>query len=480
MKKILIIGWTMLFSLCLAAQEKYSVVLEKAAEMSPYEAIYYLMGYQQDKPENPNVYYQLGNRCYDLLPTCDPLHQYRELSELLYRSRLFYGNCLHFAKEQKLVAAQYPEIASDEKKLTYAALENYLQPRLKEIEKKQAACDSIHNSFYRLVERYNSCQQHFSQFLSLYTREKTAHLNLTNQQRAELEELAREAEQLKPLIDSYLQALSLEPVKGYNPRFRWQPIELYRLDGLTATDFLQNDVALWDYTQWVERFLEEQKNDYERLYTDVENEYERLTLELKRYSVGARVSDRIDESVVGRCKRLELETPRAQALASMQTLVQLGSTEQQLAESKAPSTRELVPLLQLYKKCQELRKLVTSEEYTTSADSALLLAKQHICRLAQPLAITQQATRVSDINGEVVKYSVSEGEKVHCLLNMTDGWRCAIINTETNETRVQNLNYMLISRGVSLRVKDEQPFVLTAMPQGGWVLVTDKNIYFGD
>ena len=123
------------------AQEKYSVVLEQARNLSPYEAIYLLMDYQYWHPEYSNIYYQLGNLCYDLLPTRDPLHHYSELSTLLYQSRLFYGNCLHFAKDQKLPGWQYAELAQGQKRIEYPVLEQYIRPRLEEVKRLQKVVD---------------------------------------------------------------------------------------------------------------------------------------------------------------------------------------------------------------------------------------------------------------------------------------------------------------------------------------------------
>ena len=474
---------TIVFLLCttlLGAQDKYNAVLEKTSQLSPYEAIYLLMDYQQDHPQQASVYFHLGNLCYDILPSRDPLHHYRELNELLYRSKLFYGNCLHFAQDQKLPGWQYAVIANGEKKIEYDALKTYLQPRIDEVARRQKACDSIHNSFYRLVEQYNRCQHLFSQFLSQYAREKTAHLHLTDSQREDLERLAEEAEKIPSLIEAYQQALTLEPIRDYNPSFHWLPIELYRLDGLTTTDFMQNNIRLWDYYHWVEHFLREQNEQYERLYADVETEYEHLSLELKRYTIGAKVNGKVDESIVGRCARLELETPHAQALSSLQALTQLGHIEQQIGDSKKlNSVRELIPLLQLVRDGEKQEKKITAPSLRPTGDSAMALIRTHIAGLAQPLSLTQQATHTSAINGEVMQYNALEGEHVFSLLNMTDGWRCVVVEDGTNEVKVLDLNYMLIQRGTALRLQGETPFVITAMPDGGWALVTDKNISWG-
>ena len=64
--------------------------------MPAYEALYHMMTYQRFHPNQPSIYYRMGDVIYTLLPTKDALHDYDERAELLYKARLFYGNCLHF------------------------------------------------------------------------------------------------------------------------------------------------------------------------------------------------------------------------------------------------------------------------------------------------------------------------------------------------------------------------------------------------
>ena len=254
-KSVIIIIFGFLFASSLKAQEKYSVVLEQAQGMSPYEAIYLLMDYQYWHPEYASIYYHLGNLCYGLIPSRDPLHHYSELNTLLYQSKLFYGNCLHFAKDQKLPGWQYAELADGQKRIEYATLEQFVRPRIEEIKRLQTACDSIHFSFIRMSERYNRCQTLFHQFLDRYTREKSAHLHLLPEERLLLEALRLAADSLDADIAAYQTALNLQDIPSYSPRFHKEPITLYRLDGLTYTDFLQNDIAIWDYSKWASIFL---------------------------------------------------------------------------------------------------------------------------------------------------------------------------------------------------------------------------------
>ena len=465
MKRYFFIGLFCIACLSGMAQEKYSVVLEQSKQLSPYEAIYLLSEYQSWKPELPAVYYEIGNHCYDLLPTRDALHNYEELKTLLHQSRLFYGNCLHFAKDQKLPGWQYTEIAGDAKRIEYTQLEQYIRPRLEEIKRQQIACDSIHNSFVRMAERYNNCQALFADFLTRYTREKTAHLQLQPEERAMLVRLQQTADSVVKDIETYQQALTLQPIEGYNPTFRKEEIALYRLDGLTHTDFLQNDIALWDYSRWVTGFLNEQENVYERLYADIAKEKQQLDKQVDRYISGHSISGKIDESIMGRCARLGLHTSLTDSIQAMQQLARHGAAEQKIAKTAKPqSIREFIPTLQ-----------IAAANYSATPDSAQQLMTAHVIEMAEPLRIQQQATYTHPISGEVIRYAPQEGESVLCLLPDDKVFRCVV--SEEQGTRVLILTREMEIQRVALQINAEQPLVCTKIPGGKWALVTDKNLY---
>lgn len=466
MRRFLYIMIAVLFVPAVRAQEKYNVVLEQSKQVSPYEAIYMLMEYQYWRPELPGVYYELGNLCYSLLPTRDPLHHYDELNTLLYQSRLFYGNCLHFAKEQKLPGWQYEEIAQGQKKIEYDQLVRYIRPRMREVQRQQQACDSIHNTFVRMAERYNQCQSMFTAFLTRYTREKTAHLQLLPEERTLLKRLQQSADSLEMDIAAYQQALALQPVKGYQPVFRKEEIALYRLDGLTHTDFLQNDIALWDYSRWVQHFLDEQAEVYERLYTDVEKEYRQLLSQQSAYKSGRTISGHIDESLTGRCARLGLQTPKTDSVAALQTFVRHGAAEQMIAKSNPPqSIREFMPTL-----------LIAAENNSAVRDSAQQLMMEHVIKTAEPLRIMQQPVYTHPVSGETISYKPEAGESVHVLLPDDMLYRC-VLSSEQG-TRVMVLSREMEPLRTVIMVEQEQPLVFTKLTGNRWALVTDKNVYF--
>lgn len=449
------------------AQDKYSDILERTRSLSPYEAAYLLMNSLSTDPENASIDYHLGNIFYDLLPTRDPLHHYTELSTLLYQSRLFYGNCLHFAKDKKLPGWQYEPLANGQKRIEYAALEQYIRPRLDDIKRRQTACDSIHHTFVRMAERYNRCQSLFTDFLNRYTREKTAHIRLQPAERDLLQSLRLAADSLDTDIADYQRALTLQPIDGYTPAFRKEPIVLYRLDGLTHTDFLQNDIATWDYSQWVTNFLNQQQEVYQRLYADLAREEQQLRQQCAQYQAGQTISGQIDASLIGRCDRLELQNEQVDTIRLLQQRVLNAVAQQTIDQSAAPKTvRELVPLLQ-----------IAAARRDAVQDEAWLQINTRLIQLAQPLRTQMQATYTHPVSGDKINYTPAQGETVFALLPDDMGYRCVTIDAD-GAVCVLTLNADRSLHRQLLRQPDEQPLVFTRIPGRLWVLITNQHIYW--
>ena len=255
------------------AQDYFLETLDKANRTTTYEALYILSDYQQFLPSFAATYYHLGVRYYDLIHTEHPIRDYQEFKQNLYRTRLYFGNCLHYAKDQNLKPQHYAGLPYSGKKPEYADLERFIRAKLDTVAVISERSENVYQSYYRLVNRYALCRNMFTAFSELYKREKTAHLLLTDNDREQLTALQVQADSLQNDIQDLQAALQAYPVAGYNPQFTWAEINLYRLDGLTNTDLLQNKVVLWNYAAWVRHFLSEQEEVYTAFYDAIDIEY---------------------------------------------------------------------------------------------------------------------------------------------------------------------------------------------------------------
>ena len=124
-----------------------------------------------------------------------------------------------------------------------------------------------------MVERYSVCRRMFTEFCELYPSEKQAHLRLQQQDVALLNQLAMQFDSLQLDIKAFETSLQQYPIEGYHPTFIYNKIQLYRLDGLTQTNFMESAIPLWNYGEFAKQFLTKQSDEYDTYYQAIEHEY---------------------------------------------------------------------------------------------------------------------------------------------------------------------------------------------------------------
>ena len=268
-KCIFYILFAIVVSESVTAAENWSQVLEHCRSLTPYEAIHYVGDYRAGYPTEAAPYGYLGEIYFKLLPTLHPLRDYSELSNCVYNTKLYYGNCLHYAAHSSQRAASFPYIHSQSNTLDSKTINSYIRKKQKEVERIDSLTKKLYNSFYSLSNRYNDCVSLYTTFTETHNREKNAHLLLDDKAQLLLASLQTKADSLVSDIELFQNALKAYPIEGYKPTIRFQDIQLYRIDGLTGANFLQNEIVLWDYKKWVEAFLKDQRTVYVPLYADI-------------------------------------------------------------------------------------------------------------------------------------------------------------------------------------------------------------------
>lgn len=294
-----------------ADSERYSDLLVRTEGLPAYEAMFHMLAFQRFHPEHAPIYYRMGDVVYTLLPAKDALHNYDERAELLYKARLFYGNCLHFLDGKVPRGETFPTIVPAGKKLEYSDIDTYLRGRLDTISRWRAETDTLHDRFYRMVDRYEICRQMFLQFMEKYPSEKLAHLCLTDDDRDNLQQLTQQARQLEQDKQLFTRALNVSPIAHYTPRFHALPITAYRLDGVTSSDFLANDIPMWDYQGWTDSFLDVQKRIYQPFMRELVQEYTMLDYSFERFRQGQVAQVETNKNLANRVECYDYNSPIA-------------------------------------------------------------------------------------------------------------------------------------------------------------------------
>ncbi len=316
--------------------EKYADLITRTADLPAYEAMYHMLAYQRFHPEQAPIYYRMGDVVYNLLPSKDALHDYEERAELLYKGRLFYGNCLHFLGGKMPRNETFPTIQPAGKKVEYEDVEAYLRGRLDTLKRWRAETDTLHDRFYRMVDCYELCRQVFLTFMEKYPSDKLAHLCLTEEDREALQDLSRMTNDFLQKKQLFLDALSASPIQRYNPEFHMVEITAYRLDGVTSSDFLANDVPLWDYAEWVTTFLQIHQTVYQVMMRELVQEHTMIDYSFERFRQGMPVQMELNPLIAFRLELIDYNSP----LASFLCLEQLaGETTLQAQDSLTVETQ---------------------------------------------------------------------------------------------------------------------------------------------
>lgn len=254
-------------------QEKFSEQLSAVSEMTPYQAIYHLEQYQKKFPWFAGVYYHLGMANEKQIPAIHPILDYDLIRRMLYNARVCYGNCKHYAQDASLKNEDFAGLPTKRKRVEYEDVARFANKKLQQVKNTQMQVDHLYNSYYRMVKRYGECRQMFTQFCETYPGEKQAHLRLQAQDIDLLNRLAQQFDSLKIDITTFESALANYPIDNYTPTFSYSDIQLYRLDGLTQTNFMEPHITLWNYGDFAKQFLQQQEHEYGDYYQAIQREF---------------------------------------------------------------------------------------------------------------------------------------------------------------------------------------------------------------
>lgn len=267
-------------------QEKFSEQLSAVNEMTPYQAIYHLEQYQKKFPWFAGVYYHLGMANEKQIPTIHPILDYDLIRRMLYNARVCYGNCKHYAQDASLKNEDFAGLPKKRKRVEYEDVARFANKKLQQVKNTQMLVDHLYNSYYRMVKRYADCRQMFTQFCETYPGEKQAHLRLQAQDIDLLNRLAQQFDSLKIDITTFESALANYPIDNYTPIFSFSDIQLYRLDGLTQTNFMEPHITLWNYGDFAKQFLQQQEHEYGDYYQAIQHEFMQIDLAARKANMG--------------------------------------------------------------------------------------------------------------------------------------------------------------------------------------------------
>ena len=289
-------------------QEKFSEQLSAVSEMTPYQAIYHLEQYQKKFPWFAGVYYHLGMANEKQIPAIHPILDYDLIRRMLYNARVCYGNCKHYAQDASLKNEDFAGLPTKRKRVEYEDVARFANKKLQQVKNTQMLVDHLYNSYYCMVKRYADCRQMFTQFCETYPGEKQAHLRLQAQDIDLLNRLAQQFDSLKIDITTFESALANYPIDNYTPTFSYSDVQLYRLDGLTQTNFMEPHITLWNYGDFAKQFLQQQEHEYGDYYQAIQHEFMQIDQAARKASMGEYQAKKTNKILTNYINKMDYES----------------------------------------------------------------------------------------------------------------------------------------------------------------------------
>lgn len=257
--KIIFISIILLLAFCESKAQKkikYGEVYDAVLDGDDNISYALLLVYQRQNPEFANTYFQLGIIAHDKAQKYDPITETKNVNFFLYNANLYYSLAKGKLKTEKKSNRHYYQnadidIMSETKKYELTEVANYIDVQLKEIKIYKKNILKIAKYFNKCTDKYNKCVRIFMDVNKNYSKIKNIYLSNDVSLKNMLNELEITFDSCIYYFKNYKSAISEFPIKNYKQEYKLKKIITYRLDGLTKSNFLKNDITLWDYKTWI-------------------------------------------------------------------------------------------------------------------------------------------------------------------------------------------------------------------------------------
>lgn len=268
-------GMVALATLCLSATshaQNFSKIYDALPDMTLDQSYSALIDFQKANPYFSNTYIQLGNVSEKKMILYDPLREISTVQFWAGNAKLFYGNLKVYYKEGDCRSEFFENlnIPYSGKRITDEDMWRFVNEHLAACKNYSDTTTLIYSAIESSRKNYNQCIEEFTEICNEYK-------NLNDLLLRHDDKLAKKLTTLKTHIDEcekqfaeYKRLTKLFPIADYRQLYEKQPIETYRLDGLTNSDFFNNRFTIWDYSKWVDEVEKDFTEHIKPLRSEVE------------------------------------------------------------------------------------------------------------------------------------------------------------------------------------------------------------------
>ncbi len=275
-KLIISLSLLLTFNLSFAGSRiKYDDVYKTVLSGDKDKAYTLLLAYQRQNPDFANTYFQLGIIAKEWAKSFNPYKEFEITKLFIYNTKLYFNLAKRYIKDEKNRNRSYYKnapIIPKGKKLQISDINDYIDSQVEDITDYENNVVKIINFYNKSSDFYNECVGNFMNINTNNKKIKTIYLNDEPELLSKMQKLENDFDSTLIYFKLYKDALKKYPLHLYNQSYKLKDIVTYRLDGLTYSDFLQNDITLWNYKKWVNDVREMKKTAIKDIRTDIFNQ----------------------------------------------------------------------------------------------------------------------------------------------------------------------------------------------------------------
>ncbi len=291
---------------------KYDDVYKAVLSGDKDKAYTLLLAYQKQNPDFANTYFQLGIIAKEWAKGFNPYKEFEYTKLFIYNTKLYFNLAKRYIKDEKNKNRSYYKnapIIPKGKKLQISDINAYIDSQVEDI-------TDYENNVVKIINYYNKSSDYYNECVSIFMKINTTYTKIKNIYLSDEPELLSDMQRLKSDFDStlvyfqlYKDALKKFPIQNYNQTYKLKDIITYRLDGLTYSDFLQNDILLWNYKKWVQDVYRMKESMVKETRTEIANQDSEIKAKIKAILSGE-YSDRYrkfktDEKFIYKIEKLD-------------------------------------------------------------------------------------------------------------------------------------------------------------------------------
>ncbi len=283
---------------------KYKDIFSTVINESEDKAYEMLSTYQKQDPYNANAYYQLGIIAQQWAKKYDPLTDYENLYYFTYHASLYYSLCKKYLdeKESKKNWQYYQQAKALEgaKKTGHEQIMRDVTEKASSIKGFEENINHIRKNYFAAVRNYNQSLALFTQIVEKNAKLKDIYLTANSDLANQIKTIGMNFDSTIFYFDIYKEAIAEFPIKNYKQDYKILPIETYRLEGLTKSNFLKNDINLWNFRTWSDDVISVIDNDISKLRFDIDEESKKIDSMINLVNLTKDYSANLDNYVLNK------------------------------------------------------------------------------------------------------------------------------------------------------------------------------------